>query len=161
MAKNILTDEIKQFIVQQLACFDTCSQVAKQCKEEFGIDIERGHVNAYDPTKRQGQQCAKKWKELFAETRKRFLEDTSTIPIANQAFRLTKLNELYEKVAKQGNTSMAASLLEQASKETGGMFTNRQKIEHTGKDGGIIQTAVLNKEEFKLARKEMLEKDDC
>jgi hypothetical protein len=32
-------------------------------------------------------------------------------------------------------------LLEQAAKEAGGAYTNKQKLEHTGKDGGPIRTA--------------------
>lgn len=35
------------------------------------------------------------------------------------------------------------------------------KHEHTGKDGGPIESATLTKEEYKQARREMLEDDDC
>lgn len=40
-----------------------------------------------------------------------------------------------------------------------GMFKDR--VEHTGKNGGPIEVAALSKEEYKQARKEMLADDDC
>lgn len=40
-----------------------------------------------------------------------------------------------------------------------GMFKDR--VEHTGKNGGPIEVASLSKEEYKQARKEMLADDDC
>jgi hypothetical protein len=35
MAKAKLSDEVKTFIVQSLACFDSASTVAKAVKDEF------------------------------------------------------------------------------------------------------------------------------
>lgn len=40
-----------------------------------------------------------------------------------------------------------------------GMFKDR--VEHTGKNGGPIEVASLSKDEYKQARKEMLADDDC
>jgi len=136
-----LKDDVKAFIVQALACFDTPSQVAASVKEEFGLDVERSHVQAYDPEKALGRNLSKKWRELFSATRKAFLEDQATIPIASQNFRLRALNRMYQEAARRGNVVLAAQLIEQAAKESGGAFTNRQKLEHTGKDGGPIKTA--------------------
>lgn len=59
------------------------------------------------------------------------------------------------------NYALAAQIVEQAAKECGDAYTNRQKVEHTGKDGGPIESATLTKEEYKQARREMLEDDDC
>ncbi|WP_122869605.1 DUF2280 domain-containing protein, partial [Pseudomonas viridiflava] len=36
-----LKHEVKSFIVQALACFDTPSQVVEQVKQEFSIEISR------------------------------------------------------------------------------------------------------------------------
>ena len=36
-----LPDEVKAFVVQALACFDTPSEVAKAVKEEFGLVVSR------------------------------------------------------------------------------------------------------------------------
>ena len=45
-----LSPEVKAFIVQALACFDTPTQIASQVKQEFGLDISIQQVSSYDPT---------------------------------------------------------------------------------------------------------------
>lgn len=42
-----LNNEIKAFIVQALACFDTPSQVAKAVKQEFDLDVSRQQVEPH------------------------------------------------------------------------------------------------------------------
>ena len=133
---------METFIVQALACFDTPNQVSIAVKEEFGLDVPRSHVQAYDPSKALAKSLGKKWRELFAATRKAFIEDQATIPIAHQNFRLRALNRMYDKAASGGNIALAAQLIEQAAKEAGDAFTNKHKLEHTGKDGGPIKSAV-------------------
>jgi hypothetical protein len=124
-----LNDDVKRFIVQALACYDQPTQVAEAVKEEFRLEVSRMQVSAYDPTKAMGKGLSKKWRDLFEETRKKFLEDASGIPIANQTFRLRVLNRLMTKAERQGNAALAAQLVEQASKEVGGAFTNKQKVD--------------------------------
>lgn len=144
MAK--LTDPVKMAIVQALACFDTPSEVAAAVKEEFGISITRQQVAAYDPTKATCKGLAKKLRAVFEETRKAFLNDVATIPIAQQAFRLRALQREFERAKLRGNSALAAQLLEQAAKELGGAFTNRREL--TGQGGGPIQQANLTQSEF-------------
>jgi hypothetical protein len=105
-------------------------------KEEFGIEVTRQQVSAYDPNRRIAKDLSAKWRAVFDETRKKFLDDVSTIPIANQAFRLRALNRMYDRVQGQGNMALAAQLIEQAAKESGGAFTNRREM--TGKDGAPL-----------------------
>lgn len=131
-----LKDEVKLFIVRALACFDAPTEVCRQVKEEFGIEVTRQQVSAYDPNRRIAKDLSAKWRSVFDETRKKFLDDVSTIPIANQAFRLRALNRMFERVQGQGNTALAAQLIEQAAKESGGSFTNRREM--TGRDGAPL-----------------------
>ncbi|MDU9393716.1 DUF2280 domain-containing protein [Pseudomonas sp. zfem002] len=123
-----LSNEVKAFIVQALACFDTPSQVAAAVREEFGIEVTRQKCEAHDPTKRAGRDLAKRWVTLFEDTRKRFREETADIPIANRAFRLRALGRMAEKAETMKNMALSAQLLEQAAKECGDMYVNR-KIE--------------------------------
>ena len=109
-----LTDDVKAFIVQALACFDTPHQVSDAVKEQFGLTVSRQQCEAYDPSKKIGAALSKKWRELFEETRKQFLAETGSIPIANQAYRLRVLNRLLVKAEKQGNV------------------TNKHRLEHSG-----------------------------
>ncbi|EOX8993106.1 DUF2280 domain-containing protein, partial [Pseudomonas aeruginosa] len=83
-----LNSELKSFIVQALACFDTPSQVVEAVKNDFGIVVTRQQVESHDPTKAAGKGLAKRWVTLFHDTRKRFREETAEIPIANRAYRL-------------------------------------------------------------------------
>jgi hypothetical protein len=135
-----LAENVKLRIVQALACFDTPSQVAKEIKAEFGLDVSPQQCEAYDPNKRVGQKLSEKFRLIFAETRKTFLEDTSTIGVSHRAVRLRTLQRLIDRAESQGNIGMVSQLLEQVAKETGDAYTNRHKLEHTGKDGGPIKT---------------------
>ena len=135
-----LADNVKLRIVQALACFDTPSQAAKVVKAEFGLDVSPQQCEAYDPNKRIGQKLSKKYRLIFAETRKAFLEDTSQIGVSHRAVRLRTLQRLIDRAESQGNIGMVSQLLEQVAKETGDAYTNRHKLEHTGKDGGPIKT---------------------
>lgn len=128
-----LTEPVKLAIVQWLACYDTPTQVAQQVKEDFNLDVTRMQVSAYDPTKVSGRSLSKKLSDLFYATRKAFLEDVATIPIAQQAYRLRVLQRNLERADTRGNAAMVSTLLEQAAKEVGGSFTNRREL--TGKEG--------------------------
>ncbi|KAG0938830.1 hypothetical protein G6F31_015392 [Rhizopus arrhizus] len=82
----------------------------------------------------------KQWLQLFNDTRQRFRQEVAEIPIADQAFRLRALGKIYDRHISRGNVVGAAAVLEQAAKEAGGLFTNKQKLEHAGAGGGPIQT---------------------
>lgn len=127
-----LTEEVKVYIITALACFDEQKQVIKDVKEKFGVEVYQQQLTAYDPSTVAGARMSKKFKELFEDTRKQFLADTSRIPIANAAVRLRILQRHVQAADARGNTAMVASLLEQAAKETGGAFTNNRKVEASG-----------------------------
>jgi hypothetical protein len=140
-----ISDEARVFIVQRLACFETPSIVAEAVRDEFGIDITRQSVEGYDPTRIAGKGLAKKWKALFTAAREEFINDTSSIAISHKTVRLHMLQRMALKADEKGNIPLAAQLLEQAAKECGDAYTNRQRHEHTGKDGKPIETRDLSK----------------
>ncbi len=152
-----LSPEVKTFIVQQLACFDTPSQVVEAVKGEFGQTVSRQVVEGHDPNKRAGQKLAKRWVDLFNDTRERFKAETADIPIANKAVRLRALNRMANKAEGMKNMALAAQLIEQAAKETGGAYTNRQQVEHSGPNGGPIQSADMTPGRFREVAKGLLE----
>ena len=136
-----LKNEVKSFIVQALACFDTPSQVALAVREEFGIEVTRMQCESHDPTKRAGRDVAKRWKVLFHDTRKRFREETAEIPIANRAYRLRAMNRFVEKAETMKNIVLAMQILEQAAKEAGDMYVNRHRKEEAG-DEPVIPSRI-------------------
>ncbi|EIX9644630.1 MULTISPECIES: DUF2280 domain-containing protein [Klebsiella pneumoniae complex] len=156
-----LKPEIKAFIVQSVACFDTPSQVVESVLKEFGIQITRQQVEQNDPTKISGKGLAQKWVDLFNRTRDRFLNEISDIPIANKAYRLRVLDRMAARAEGMKNLALTAEIIEQAAKECGDAYTNKHKFEHSGPNGGAIQTITMSKEEYKSARQEMMEDDDC
>ncbi len=139
-----LKGEVKAFIVQSLACFDTPSQVVESVKNEFGLTIPRQQVESHDPTKANGKGLAQKWVDMFNATRERFQTEISDIPVANKAYRLRVINRMATSAEKMKNLGMTAQLLEQAAKEVGDAYTNRLKVESTGKDGGPIRTETVS-----------------
>ena len=83
------------------------------------------------------------------------------------------LAEMFEYTGEDGGKELAGILkkikwpdkvknLELLGKHVSVMaFKEQATHEHTGKNGGPIETAVLSKDEYKQARREMLEDDDC
>lgn len=150
-----LKPDVKAFIIQALACFDTLAIVVESVQKEFGIKVTPQQVESHDPTKVSGRGLAKKWVELFTSTRERFQAEISNIPIANKSYRLRVLDRMAAATEKQKNFGMTAQLMEQAAKEVGDAYTNRQKVEHTGANGGPIQTADLTNEQLEERLEEL------
>lgn len=138
-----LLNHHKTFIVQQLAMFGTPQEVAALVKGEFGIEIERGQISNYDPT-RAYYKGSKKWLEIHNATRSQFLSDTSSIAVANKAYRLRELDSIYknQKAAKIQNTAAMKDTLEQAAKESGDAYTNRREV--TGARGESLTQPIAD-----------------
>lgn len=156
-----LKPEVKAAIVQMLACYDSLSIVVEAIQKDHGIKITPQQVESHDPTKVSGKGLAKKWVDLFNATRERFLNEISDIPIANKAYRLRVLDRMATRAEGMKNLALTAEIIEQAAKECGDAYTNKHKFEHSGPNGGAIQTITMSKEEYKSARQEMMEDDDC
>lgn len=137
-----LKPEQKLFIVQRLACFDTPTMVAKAVREEYQVELSRQVVEGYDPTKYAGRNLAKKYKQVFEDTRGTFLEDTSGIAISHKAVRLRTLQRMAEKAETMGNMVLAKDLLEQAAKEAGDAYSNRRVVDHRSGDGSMTPKSV-------------------
>lgn len=121
-----LQNDVKAFIVQALACFDTPSQVVEAVQKEYGVAITRQQVETHDPTKTSGKCLAKRWVALFNDTRNRFRQNTAEIPIANRAYRLRALGRMAEKAEGMKNMALATQIIEQAAKEAGDVYVNRR-----------------------------------
>ncbi|EJN36317.1 DUF2280 domain-containing protein [Pseudomonas sp. GM80] len=142
-----LKDEVKRYIVQALACFDTPTQVVQAVKETFGVEVSRQQCEQYDPTKHAGRDLGVKWKAVFEDTRKRFREETAEIPIANRAFRLRAMNRFVERAETMKNIGLAMQILEQAAKEVGDVYVNRNRKDELDDEPAIptrIQVDVVD-----------------
>ena len=132
-----LTTEVKAFIVQSLACFEPPTKVIELVKAEFNVEVSRQQVSQYSPGNAMAAKLSQKWIDLFDCTRARFQTEISDIPIANKAYRLRALDRMMTKAEGMRNIALAASLMEQAAKEVGDAYSNKQKVEHTSPDGSM------------------------
>lgn len=126
-----LKKEIKIFIVRSLAQFNTPTETAQAVHQEYGVQITKQNCEKYDPTKRSGQDLSAELRKEFEATRQDFLDKPQNIPISNLSYRQARRQKVLEGAGN--NKMLIMSVLEQAAKDVGGVFTNRKEI--TGKDG--------------------------
>ncbi|QPQ54383.1 DUF2280 domain-containing protein [Allosphingosinicella flava] len=115
MAK--LTDAEKQEIVTLLAQFCSPADVVVHMRANYGIEIDRFQVRAYDPTNSRYEGGAK-WRPIFEQARSAYLKAIEDIPIAQPAFRLNELQRNYFRARDSGNLVLANKILWQAAMET-------------------------------------------
>lgn len=137
-----LKGPVKVFITERLACFEKPADIQQAVKRLFKVDVTPQQILAYNPTLVSGQNLGKTLREVFEAARARFLTDTANIPIANRGYRLRMLDKMADQMAERGNVAMVAQLLEQAAKEQGEAYTNRQKLEHSGAGGAPLTVVV-------------------
>lgn len=146
-----LTDELRHEIVIALARFHSPAEIIKDLRVR-GIECDNTQIGRYDPT-RPYFQAAEKWRELFDLTRKAYIEEASSVPAANQGFRLNLLHEGVMKARASGNLVLMASLLEQVAKEVGGALTNERVMRS---DGRPMQPDQMSAEERRVALLDIL-----
>lgn len=147
-----LSTEVKAFIVQSLACYEPPAKVIELVKVEFGLAVSRQQVSQYFPGNVMAAKLSKKWVDLFYATRERFQLEISDIPIANKAYRLRVLDRMAINAEGMRNYALTAELIEQAAKECGDAYTNKHKVEHTGKDGGPLETVNYTPADYAAAQ---------
>lgn len=72
-----LGDEPKRFIVEALGCFQTATQVARAANEQFGLQLTKQAVQAYDPTTKAGAGLSAELREMFESARREYLSQVS------------------------------------------------------------------------------------
>lgn len=131
-----INKKVKIFIVKMLAEFETTTDTAKAVKDIFNVDVSQQQCECYDPTKKMGHDLSQELKDLFYKYRRAANDEIEAIPIANKRYRLQKLQSLVDKFGD--NPVFMPKFLEQAAKEVGNQYTNKQEI--TGADGGPLQS---------------------
>ena len=122
---TVLTDEVKNFIVKSLARYETPTRVVASVQAEFGIAIDRRQVFAYDPA--GSRPPARRWIDLHAATRAKFLRAVSEIGVAQQVVRLRMLDRYANRADENHQMDRAAAFLVQAAKECGGFYARYQR----------------------------------
>lgn len=134
-----LRKEVKLFIVRSLAQFNTPEETARLVNEEYkNLNVSRQQCERYDPTKRAGKDLSEELKNEFEITRSEFLGKPESIPIANLVVRLQRYEDGYQ---SSKNIVRRLKILEQAARDMGGQYTNKQEI--TGAGGTPLQTTTV------------------
>jgi hypothetical protein len=118
-----LSDEIRTFIVQALACFRRPSLIVKDVQSEFGVTLSRFAVQYYHPERNGGKRLAEKWRHLFEATRRAFVEQ---VPIVHQSYRMALYQRAAEFYEERENFALAAEMAERAAKDMGGFYAARR-----------------------------------
>jgi hypothetical protein len=121
-----LTDEVKEFIVKRLACYDTPSEVIEAVNVNFSVTVSRQQVHRYDPN--CSDPPAQRWKDLHAQTRQAWLRKVAEIGVAQKAVRLAMIDRMARNCMANNRIDRALDCLEQAAKECGGMYENRRTV---------------------------------
>ena len=69
--------------------------------------------------------------------------------------RLRVLQRMSTTAEGMKNLGMTAQLLEQAAKEVGDAYSNKQKVELTGKDGGPLNQVTYTAEDYAKAQQKL------
>ena len=133
-----LNQKHKLFIVRSLAQWNTPTETVELVQQEFGITISRQQCEAYDPTKRTGQNLSKALSDEFYKTREQFRKNTDEMPLANLAVRLRHYENLLNNPQNKRNPILQLTILKQVAEDVGGKYTN--KTELTGAGGGPLQS---------------------
>lgn len=128
-----LTNEMQIHMVRCLAVFMAPTDLVKEMKEVYGVDVSLPQVSYYNPLIRAGAELRQELKDEFEATRKQYRESADNIPIANKVWRLQELQRIRDNNLK--NPVMVMNALEQAAKECGDSYTNKTKTEHSGPNG--------------------------
>lgn len=135
----------KIFIVRSLAQFMPISDVVRDIKEKFNVDVSPQQVEYYDPTKAASADLAQEFIDLFNEARKEYIDQPiHNIEGANDIVQLKILSDLL--VNKKSNVVSAIKLIDQMQKIVKGHY--EKKIEITGPDGGPIQQETKSTHQF-------------
>jgi hypothetical protein len=122
MKPRKLTEEVLPEVIRRLARYESPRAIARSLKEKYGIEISRQGIEWYDPAKRGSRKCNDEWTALFREERAKVLEGIPNIGFADRAVRLQALDRLAHVSISAGNTREARVVLEQMSREVGGLI---------------------------------------
>ena len=115
---DTLTVQQRQFVVEQLAAFDSPSEVAKGLLEQFGVTVAPHVVAAYDPTRRAGQRCPALWKRRFLEAREAMIHGTPSA-LASRSVRLQQREKMFRRAIEREDYLLANRILDSIAREIG------------------------------------------
>jgi hypothetical protein len=117
VAVVFLPSNMKKFIVMNLACGDSLSEVVAKVAEQFGQKITPQKVQKYDPRSVNGEKLSAELRELYDTTREKYLAELHTQNLAHREIRLKKLEQIYDEAVAAKQWKTAAMILAESRKQ--------------------------------------------
>ena len=130
---NKLTEQQRIYVVRRLAAFDKPRAIARDMAREFGVTVSHQLVESYHPGRAAGRRLAPRWKKLFAQARKAFLESLAETGAMYKAVRVGWREGIAHDAWDAGQFKAASDVLDAIAKDIGDAFDKRQKDEHSGR----------------------------
>lgn len=115
-AKDKLSEQHIRLIMRLFAEGRKPRDVYRVLKEECGVNIAYSLLCHYNPNY-QHTDLAQKWREIFIEERKKFLEALNECLGANAMARISRLWDMAEDLRLHGNYPGAAEMMAQIREE--------------------------------------------
>jgi hypothetical protein len=147
LVRRGLPSEVKRFIVESFACFQTHKTVQDEVARRFGIVLDGRTLLVYDPARPQCR-IGPRLRLLYDECRKAYIEGVQEVAISHQAHRLRLLSRVVEKATTSKDYANAIKGLELAAKEMGGALSGQHTIRHEGTIGHVHATVEEAKAEI-------------
>lgn len=130
---NELPEHVKVFIVARYATFHSATDIQKEVKDEYGLEIEIGRIDFYNGDRQQFRksQMSIELQAAFAKIRADYMNELERIPIAHRTHRLKLMNDIVTAQLEKGaraNAPLVLKALEQAAREVGNQFTNAVEV---------------------------------
>ncbi len=138
-----LNDEHKTYIVRRLAAYEPLGVIARGLRQEFGITVPKPLIQYYDPERRISRNLARRWRDLFWQTRKAFHEGIADVGANYPLVRIYWRGEMAQETWAGGQHSVANDILDSIAKEAGAAPDASATQGHFGLSGGAL-TATVN-----------------
>ena len=112
-----LSTELKEYVVQRLAAYDSSGAIMRSLKEDFGITVRRQSIEKYDPTR--AKHCPERWRSLFFAHRQAILDGKVERGSASAAVRLRWRESMVQQALEAKDYVVADRILNSIAKEVG------------------------------------------
>jgi hypothetical protein len=136
-----LTEEQKVYVVTRLGCYGTPSAIARDLKENFGIEVTPQSIDHYHPGRPTGAGLSQRFKDLFWEARKAWLAAAADTAMKDPLVRMRLREDMVLEARDAGDYRVANAMLDSIAKEAGGAFESPHKQRRAGLS--IIQPSAI------------------
>jgi hypothetical protein len=114
-----LTEPQKDYVIRRLAAYDTPTEIQRDLREKFGVEITRQAIETYDPTRRP--DCGKQSADVFFGARGALLQSEPDAPLSLRKDELRRR----ERLVLRSLETLADRILKSIDAGNGDVFAKR------------------------------------